>query len=144
MMCFGSHLSSLPGPDFSRESYDENLKLAKLWDAKGLLALFSDKHPCGLSCRVLNADKNASTERQIGDRRWINGAEFHTRGTSAFLPSGYHVTSIHCPSKFKLVGSASDRKDFYHQACGSRARASTNLLPLALKICGPSCASGFA
>lgn len=85
MMCFGSHLSSLPGPDFSRESYDENLKLAKLWDAKGLLALFSDKHPCGLSCRVLNADKNASTERQIGDRRWINGAEFHTRGTSAFL-----------------------------------------------------------
>ena len=144
MMCFGYNLSSLPGPDFSRESYDENLKLAKLWDAKGLLALFSDKHPCGLSCRVLNADKNASTERQIGDRRWINGAEFHTRGPSVFLPSGYHVTSIHCPSKFKLVGSASDRKDFYHQACGSRARASTNLLPLALKICGRSCASGFA
>jgi len=45
MMCFGYNLSSLPGPDFSRESYDENLKLAKLWDAKGLLALFQRQAP---------------------------------------------------------------------------------------------------
>eukprot|EP00438_Fugacium_kawagutii_P027393 Skav208440 [mRNA] locus=scaffold1952:165682:170177:- [translate_table: standard] len=117
------------GPDFARESYDQNLELVKLWDAKNLLALFPDEHPSGHACRVFNAHKNDQVDRQIGDRRWINGAERHPRGPSAFLPSGPTTTSLHCPTSCKLVGCASDRKDFYHQASVSRERAHTNMLP---------------
>ena len=118
-----------PGPDFSREDRDQNLKLAKIWDSRGLLALFHENPSASLSCRVFNAHKNALVDRQIGDRRWMNGAERHPRGPSAFLPSGANVTAIHCPTAFKLVGCASDRKDFYHQAEVTRERAATNMLP---------------
>ena len=122
-----------PGPDFSRENKSENLSLAKLWDSKGLLSLFHEPHQSGFACRVFNAHKNAEVDRQIGDRRWINGAERHPKGPSQFLPSGHHVTSISCPATHKLVGCASDRKDFYHQALVSRERASTNQLPFPFK-----------
>ena len=117
------------GPDCSRESHDENLALARLWDSKGLLALFNEEHPSGLKCRVFNCHKNATTDRQIGDRRWLNGSERHPRGPSANLPSGDMTTSMHCPTRFKLVGCTSDRRDFYHQAQVTRQRAFTNLLP---------------
>ena len=67
----------------------------------------------------------------IGDRRWCNGAEMHPKGPSAFLPAGVNLTSLHCPRGFKLVGCVTDRRDFYHQAEVSRARAWTNQLPFA-------------
>ena len=114
------------GPDFSKEDREENLKLAKLWDSKGLLALFAEPHSSGLCSRVFNAHKSDEVDRQIGDRRWLNGSELHPQGPSAFLPAGTTITSICCPTFCKLVGSASDRKDF--QAKVSRARASTNQL----------------
>lgn len=120
---------SWSGPSFEKESYEENLQLAKLWDARGLLAPFSQPHASGLACRVFNAHKNELLDRQIGDRRWLNGAEYHPSGPSAKLPSGATITSIHCPRGFTLIGCASDRKDFYHQARVSRARAHSNLLP---------------
>ena len=63
------------GPDFSRESKEENLKLAKIWSAQGLLSLFDA--PCDHFARVFNAFKNSEVDRQIGDRRWGNGAELH-------------------------------------------------------------------
>ena len=119
------------GPDCSREDRAENLKLAKLWDSKGLLALFAAPHSTGLACRVFNAHKSDTVDRQIGDRRWLNGAERHPKGPSAFLPAGPTIASIWCPTTCKLVGSASDRKDFYHQAKVSRARAATNQLAFA-------------
>eukprot|EP00435_Cladocopium_sp_Y103_P062720 s916_g24.t1 len=122
------------GPDFSRELESENLKLAKVWDQRGLLALFTEPHHSSLACRVFNAHKNAEHDRQIGDRRWFNAAERHPLGPSRFLPAGSNVTSLHCPKGWKLVGSAADRKDFYHQSKVSRRRAQTNLLPFKFQV----------
>lgn len=125
------HSHCLAGPDFRRESKDENLALTKLWDSRGLLAMFP---PSGLACRVFNAHKISTVDRQTGDRRWFNSAECHPQGRSAFLPSGYLATSVHCPRGFKLVGCAADRKDFYHQARVSRERALTNILPFEFSV----------
>ena len=121
------HPCSWPGPSFVRETIEENYKLAKLWSLKGLLALF-DK-PSAFFSRVFNTYKSAEADRQIGDRRFMNGGEYHPRGPSADLPSGVLMTSVHCPRGMRLVGCASDRKDFYHQAQVSRSRAATNMLP---------------
>ena len=55
------------GPPLVREDYSENLKLAKIWDSRGLLALFHEEHPTKLRCQVFNAYKNLTTDRQIGD-----------------------------------------------------------------------------
>ena len=122
------------GPDFSRESKDECLQLVKIWDAKGLLALFHKPPPGELFCRVFNAHKSSQIDRQIGDRRWTNGQERHPRGPSASLPSGSLMTSLHCRRGHTLVGCASDRKDFYHQAMASRERAHTNVLPFSYDV----------
>lgn len=46
------------GPDFSKESKEENERLCRLWDARGLLALFHQMPEHGLACRVFNAHKN--------------------------------------------------------------------------------------
>ena len=43
-----------------------------------------------------------------------NARERHPCGHSAYLPAGRR--DIHGPTKFKIVGPASDRKDCYHQA----------------------------
>ena len=119
----------LDGPDFSRENYEQNLALARIWDARGLLAIFHKPHHSGLACRVLNAHKNSTTDRQIGDRRWFNSRERHVQGPSCFLPAGPNISSFHCPLNMRLIGCASDRKDFYHQSLVSRERASSNQLP---------------
>ena len=113
------------GPDFSRESTEENLKL-------GLLSLFDS--PCDHPARVFNAYKNSDIDRQIGDRRWGNGAELHPTGPSAYLPAGVNLTSIHCPKGKKLIGCVTDRRDFYHQAKVTRARAWSNQLPFAFPV----------
>ena len=118
---------SWPGPDFSRESRPENLKLAKLWSSKALLSLFDEKPP--FFCRVFNAHKSETTDRQIGDRRFANGGELHPNGPSFALPSGATICQMHCPKGHVLIGSASDRRDFYHQAAVTRERAFTNCLP---------------
>eukprot|EP00435_Cladocopium_sp_Y103_P060998 s1156_g22.t1 len=117
------------GPDFKRESKSENERLCQLWSSKGLLALFPRLPDHGHCCRVFNAHKNSECDRQIGDRRWVNGSEFHPQGPSALLPAGPSLTALHCPIHQKLVGAASDRKDFYHQALVTRSRAWSNALP---------------
>ena len=131
------------GPTFAREDQEENLKLAKLWDSKGLLAMFPSAHPTGLACRVFNAHKNEDVDRQIGDRRWFNAAECHPRGPSACLPAGQLATSLHCPRGHKLVGCAADRKDFYHQAAVTRERALTNTLPFHFEAAQVHCLSAW-
>ena len=118
---------SCVGPSFKYEDRGECLKLARLWDARGLLCIF-DEEP-RFFCRVFNCHKNDTTYRQIGDRRWQNGHEMHSQGPSAFLPNGPLVCSIHCPPGYLLRGCVSDRKDFYHQCAASRSRAFTNCLP---------------
>ena len=123
-----------PGPNFALEKKEEYEKLLKIWDSRGLLALFADGPADGLLCRVFNAHKNSSVDRQIGDRRLVNGSELHPRGPSAFLPGGPNMTSLHCPKGYKLVGCASDRKDFYHQARVSRERAFSNSVPFLFDV----------
>ena len=117
------------GPALHREDLAENLKLAKIWDARGLLALFHE--PPKHFCRVFNAHKSEVQDRQIGDRRFVNQHEMHLAGPSGDLPNGPLVCSIHCPISYTLRGSVSDRKDFYHQCEVSRSRAFSNCLPFA-------------
>ena len=121
----------LVGPNVKYEDRAENLKLLKLWDARGLLALFHEPHDSGLSCRVFNNHKNSEIDRQIGDRRWFNGLERHPSGPSSVLPSGHAMTSLHCPRGYFLAGCTSDRRDFYHQAEVSREKALSNIMPFA-------------
>ena len=85
------------GPDLKGESKEENLRLLRLWDSQGLLALFNEPHPSGFECRVFNAHKNESTDRQIGDRRWFSGGESHPQAPSRDLPGAASMTSLHCP-----------------------------------------------
>ena len=122
------------GPCVKKEDEAQNLKLLRLWDSRGLLALFDEPHPSGLSCRVFNNHKNEAVDRQIGDRRWFNGSECHPRGPSAMLPSGHALVSLHCPRGFHLVGCTSDRRDFYHQASVSRERAFCNIMPFSYDV----------
>ena len=113
------------------EEYDENLKLARLWDAQNLLCLSDEPAYNNAFSRVFNNLKSAVADRQIGDRRWMNAEERSIRGPSRNLPGGYLMTSLHCPRGFVLKGIVTDRKDFYHQAATSRSRAKTNMLPFA-------------
>ena len=127
-------MSFSDGPDFKKEKKEENLALARVWDSRGLLALFDHQHPSQLACRVFNARKNESADRQIGDRRWFNSTERHLQGPSKFLPVGRSIASIHCPEGKRLIGFASDRKNFYHQSLVTRERADTNILPFSFEV----------
>lgn len=117
-------------PAFHLESKEENLRLAKIWDAKGLLRLFRGPLQDGHSCRVFNAHKSNVVDRQIGDRRVPNAREFSVDGPSRHLPPGFLLTNLRVkPLQQRLRGSITDRRDFYHQAKVSEARANSNLLP---------------
>ena len=130
----GHEDENVEGPDFRLEDRDENLKLAKLWSAQGLLCL-SESPPYGDNySRVFNNLKNEKADRQIGDRRLMNAAELPARGPSKQLPGGYLMTSLHCPPGYSLRGIVTDRKDFYHQAGVTRSRAKTNCLPFAYDV----------
>ena len=71
-------------PNFLAETPDECLKLAKLWDVRGLLFLSEQAVKPGLHCKVFNAFKNRECDRQIGDRRLVNKSEYHVDGLSKF------------------------------------------------------------
>ena len=124
----------IEGPDFRLESPEENLKLAKLWSAQGLLCLSESPPGGGNFSRVFNNLKNEKIDRQIGDRRLMNAAERSISGPSKNLPGGYMMTSLHCPPGYCLRGIVTDRKDFYHQDAVTRERAKTNCLPFSVDI----------
>ena len=117
-------------PSFVHEDYYENVKLVKLWDSRGLLELFEEPLEEGFFSRVFNVFKNETTDRQIGDRRYPNQRGRHASGPSHHLPQGPQLC---CSSvrrfKEKVLGSVTDRRDFYHQAAVSSSRARSNLLP---------------
>ena len=69
-------------PNFTRESPHECFKLAKVWDARGLLELFPKPVMPGHCSRVFNAFKDATKDRQIGDRQLPNLSEYHIDGPS--------------------------------------------------------------
>ena len=104
-------------PIFENENPEANLKLAKLWDVNGLLALFDA--PCcpGAYSRVFQVYKDAHRDRQIGDRRLPNAMEYHVAGPSKHLPPGHLLAELHVDVKHDtLRGSVTDRRDFYHQS----------------------------
>ena len=107
------------GPDLSRESREENLGLALLWDTKGLLCLIGQQLHRSTFSRVLNARKSAEVDRQISDRRLANQAERHLSGPSKFLPIGYMITGIFVPRGSFVCGAITGRKNLYRQAAVS-------------------------
>ena len=122
------------GPNLAREDRSENLKLAKLWSSQGLLCLAHQQPSDGMVARVFNNLKNEQFDRQIGDRRLMNGGERSIQGPSRYLPGGYLMTSLHCEPGCRLVGAVTDRKDFYHQSKVTRQRAESNCLPFGYSI----------
>ena len=120
----GLPLSDANLPTFSAESSEECFRLAKVWDSRGLLALFAEPAAPGLFCRVFNAYKDRERDRQIGDRRLPNLMEYHIDGPSKFLPQGSQLTCFRVPRfTHVLRGSVTDRRDFYHQAKVTLERA---------------------
>eukprot|EP00438_Fugacium_kawagutii_P018831 Skav221701 [mRNA] locus=scaffold1494:459337:464550:+ [translate_table: standard] len=117
------------GPVLTKEDPDECLKLARIWDRKGLLGLTRQPPHQDAYTRIFNCWKNAEHDRQIGDRRLANMTECSLQGPSKWLPGGYMLTNLHVPKGHLVYGSISDRKDFYHQCAATRARAATNVLP---------------
>ena len=95
----GLPLDGVEIPDFSVEDKKENLKLAKLWSSKGLLALFDEEPPGPYYTRVFNNYKSTVHDRMIGDRRQPNAAERAVAGPSRQLPIGLMMTSMLCPSR---------------------------------------------
>lgn len=117
-------------PDFKQEDPKENFRLARLWDSRGLLHL-EDRPLCpGHHSRVFNAFKSTVQDRQIGDRRIPNSREYRLDGPSKRLPSGSLLCGISVPRfTHQLLGSITDRRDYYHQAQVSEERAASNMLP---------------
>ena len=119
------------GPNLQKEQKMEYLKLAKKWANRDLLALTAFPPSQDTFSRVFNARKDEHVDRQIGDRRLANAAEYSLSGPSKHLPAGYLLTSMHAPLGTYVVGSITDRKDFYHQCKTSRQRATSNITPFA-------------
>ena len=117
-------------PDMSSVVFSDVIGLCKVWDVRGLLRLFpfedgpSDLRRC---CKVFNNYKNASADRQIGDRRYQNFLEGRIPGPSRFLPSGASLLQV-APRRFeqRIVGCVADRKDFYHQYWITDERSTRN------------------
>ena len=131
----GLHVPKSARPIFKYENKQSNFELAKLWDVNGLLTLFDSPAAPGLFCRVFQVYKSSLHDRQIGDRRYPNACEYHVPGPSKDLPPGHLLAQIHVKrGREKLLGSITDRRDFYHQASVSSSRASTNMLPFSYPI----------
>ena len=131
----GGSIEKASVPSFRHESRAECLKLAKLWDVRGVLSLFVAPAQPGFFCRVFQVYKSPDVDRQIGDRRLPNASEFHLEGPSKHLPPGQLLCQMHVPrGTYRVFGSVTDRRDFYHQASVSLERAQTNMLPFSFPV----------
>ena len=134
-LCHGLAVPPDGVPNFSAEDPVECLKLAKLWDVRGLLHLEASPLHENYFSRVFNAFKDAERDRQIGDRRLPNMCEYHVNGPSKFLPQGRQLTMLRIPRfTHGIRGSITDRRDFYHQACVTPERSRTNMLPFSYDV----------
>ena len=123
------------GPCASFEKEDpEILGLCKLWDASGLLGITAGPLPERKLTRIFGAFKAPGKQRQIGDRRGQNSLEGRLLGPSRFLPTGPLLARVHVPKGCCLVGSVTDRRDFYTQARVSEERAVTNAIGPAFRL----------
>ncbi|CAE7829539.1 unnamed protein product, partial [Symbiodinium necroappetens] len=132
--CFRFPGTGGPCATFQGESKAELFKMVLLWDARGLLGLTAGPLPDRLLTRVFGAYKAPGKQRQIGDRRGQNSWESRLVGPSKWLPTGPLLCRIHVPLGCCLVGSVTDRRDFYTQASISPQRASTNIVGPALPL----------
>ncbi|CAE7462864.1 unnamed protein product, partial [Symbiodinium necroappetens] len=132
--CFRFAGTGGPCATFLGENKREILKLARIWDAAGLLSLTAGPLPDRLLTRVFRAYKAPGKQRQIGDRRGQNSWESRLAGPSKWLPTGPLLCRLHVPEGFCAVGSVTDRRDFYTQAMISPQRASTNLVGPAVPL----------
>lgn len=121
------------GPDLRREDPQEYLLLAKKWSQLGLLSLTDEPPHRDTFTRIFNCFKTSEFDRQIGDRRLGNAAEYSISGPSRYLPAGYHLVNITVPKGHCVFGSITDRKDFYHQCSATDARAFSNVTPFSFK-----------
>ena len=118
------------------DGIEELGKLAKIWDARGLLFLHQEEVPVHEQVRIFNCYKSVAADRQIGDRRGRNAVECKLEGPSSALPAAVDLLDLVVPRGYGLFISCSDRKDFYHQLWSSRRRCITNSLgpPLPKKM----------
>ena len=111
---------------------EELIKLARVWDAKGLLCLHKHDVPFHYPwevVRIFNCYKNSRCDRQIGDRRGRNHCERRLEGPSKRLPAGPDVFDLFLdPKTEKALVSVSDRRDYYHQFQTTFSRALSNTL----------------
>ena len=119
-------------PDNSRNSHEEMLALCKVWDARGLLRIIpTELGPARIEMctRVFNNYKNVTADRQIGDRRGANSQEGRIPGPSKALPSATSLLQLSVRRwEQALIGSITDRKDFYHQFDVSWEKSSLNAI----------------
>ncbi len=128
-------LDRVPDPSEYPGVYDDDqtlMKLVKLWDVKGLAVMHMDTAVLDRpfeKVRIFNNYKNASADRQIGDRRGRNAVEYKLEGPSGSLPTGYDLADLQVdPVTSTLRISASDRRDFYHQIRCSTSKAKKNTI----------------
>ena len=119
-------------PSFEGISKEETLKLCKVWDNNSLLKLFPVEMAPDQKfkyTKVFNNYKGPLQDRQIGDRRGANFVEGRIAGESKYLPGGPCLLQL-MPKKglHYVVGSLTDRRDFYHQFLTTPERTSTNVV----------------
>ena len=119
-------------PDNTRNSHEEMLALCRLWDAQGLLRLIpTELGPSRIEMctKVFNNYKNTLADRQIGDRRGANSQEGRVPGPSKSLPSATALLQLSVRRwEEALIGSITDRRDFYHQFHVTWEKSSLNAI----------------
>lgn len=112
----------------------EVLRLAKLWDSRGLLFLHRVDLESSVpheAVRVFNAYKDGLCDRQIGDRRGRNSVEARVTGPSSSLPAGSDLADLVVKvGHERLSVNITDRSDFYHQFwCSDNRKMSNSVFP---------------
>ena len=125
-------------PSFDGISAEETLKLCRVWDQNSLLTLFPVEMAPDKTfkyTKVFNNFKGPLVDRQIGDRRGANYVEGKIAGESQLLPGGPSLLQMMPKKKLHyVVGSLTDRRDFYHQFKTTSERTSTNVVLPHLKL----------
>lgn len=94
----------------------EIVKLARVWDARGLLFLSAEALPEFSQTRVFNNFKDLEVDRQIGDGRGMNLQEGKILVPSRRLPAGSDLVDLYLEPRSQFLQIfATDRRDFYHQ-----------------------------
>ena len=128
------HGTGGPIASFVNEDTSELQALCRIWDSSGLLGITAGPLPDRQLTRVFAAFKAPGKQRQIGDRRGQNSLESQLTGPSRFLPTGPQLCLLTVPRNRCLVGSVTDRRDFYTQAKVTPQRQESNAIGPAMTL----------